>query len=118
MFEGLIVKGALMAIGGGVGAAVIGLIGWILVQFILAKYGKKKNGNEPHSDIIKTIQAHHEEQRQDFTDFKDEMKDDIDRIETSMEKGFTAVHSRIGREEAVREKLSGKFIDHLQGAGH
>lgn len=72
MFDGLIVKGALMAIGGGLGAVILGFIGWGIVQFVLAKYGKK-NG-KPTGDTINITTTISEE----FAHLRKEFKEQIE----------------------------------------
>lgn len=104
MFDGLLAKGALMAIGAGGATAFLGLIGWVLVQFILAKYGKKKNGNDksapppaptneqprPYPDHVTTATctAHHEE-------VKDLIRAEFKEIDTRMQASLSRIYTRI-----------------------
>lgn len=95
MFEGvneLLMKGAIMAIGGGVGTAIILILGWNVVQFVLAKYGKKKNGNGKAAPAIANAlvsraitlddcngckDAHAEVIRTEFALFRKEFKEEL-----------------------------------------
>ena len=111
MFDGLLVKGALMAIGAGGATAFLGLIGWILVQFILAKYGKKKNGNgnpapvekqpRPYPDYVTkaTCIAHHEEVKDLI---RAEFKDMDTRMQASLSRIYTRIHEHVSDYTAHR----------------
>ena len=88
MFDGLIVKGALMAVGGGIGAVIVLIIGRVIVNYVLDKYGYKKKNGKPNGapDYVTAdiCVAHHEEVkdliRAEFEDVNKEMKASLARI--------------------------------------
>lgn len=114
MFDGLLVKGALMAIGAGGATAFLGLIGWILVQFILAKYGRKKNGNANQATDYVTASActaHHEE-------MKDLIRDGFEKVGEKTAAEFAQVREEIKEDIGnVYSKIWDHATDHVAHGG-
>lgn len=128
--DGLIVKGALMAIGAGMATAFLGLIGWILVQFILAKYGKKaKNGNGKAAPAIANApvsrpitlddcngckDAHADVIRTEFARFREEFKAELREERELFKDQLKAEHQFISD---VNKRAWDHVQDHAAHAG-
>lgn len=116
MFDGLIVKGALMAIGGGAGAIILTIVGWGIVQFVLAKYGKKKNGNGDKEEKLnyvtpETCIAHHEE-------VKDLIRDEFERVREKTADEFAQVKEDIKEDiKEIYDRVWEHSTDHVAHGG-
>jgi peptidoglycan L-alanyl-D-glutamate endopeptidase CwlK len=110
MFEGLIVKGALMAIGGGVGTVIALIVGWNIVQFVLAKYGKgtKKDSTTPNAVSIAECndckETHANVIREEFTRFREEFKSEIHEERETFKDGIEK-QQRFIRDEALLDAV-------------
>ena len=102
MAEGLIVKGALMAVGSGIGGVIVVFIGWGIVQFVLAKYGNgKKKDNKDNAGFVTqdTCVRHHEEMkdliRAGFEKIGEKTADEFAQVREGIKEDHEKIYDRI-----------------------
>ena len=105
MFEGideLFIRGAVMAIGGGAGMVVLAIMGRVIVNYVLAKYGKSNGKADSTSRNLTLDDCHdcrdthtsvlHEEFGRFREEFKEEIREERDTFKDLIEgeRAFTS----------------------------